>query len=462
MVCFSFANCFCGVGARRPRASSVSIAKATKYFESPGGAEVEEAATRETTAASVDEHLLSLDGPYPEVVTKRGDSDSDTSSVHPGDIDGWSNCADVADEFTCDGASLPRVGEVALGKDDFDAREHAAATTYGSDESDEEYDDNKAVILQRWSLVAGAVLEVIAMEAAGSDQEFESPCSTPNYMETPPSYQVTDFYASSQNSSFVGIPEGDATHFCIGTPGSSFFGGNYEERDFYADSRTSSFIGAQQEKDFYADSRESSFVGLQDGVDHFRIGTPTGSQSYRSECGDTMWGSTVWDGTKFEHARQSFVSTISNHTVTIVGTEKVGSARTTYFKIEVQGVTPRLVLKRFRQFEELDRALRKRLPPNSLPLLPPKSLLLRKNFSPKFKEARVKALGEYLSAAVAADPTLSIAALRQFLGMPTMLEGVDENVSFGSSTGFKSIGSTSTPRSNESSRSKGIFGFFGN
>eukprot|EP00927_Polykrikos_kofoidii_P005106 TRINITY_DN12037_c0_g2_i2.p1 TRINITY_DN12037_c0_g2~~TRINITY_DN12037_c0_g2_i2.p1 ORF type:complete len:702 (+),score=68.98 TRINITY_DN12037_c0_g2_i2:370-2475(+) len=103
--------------------------------------------------------------------------------------------------------------------------------------------------------------------------------------------------------------------------------------------------------------------------------------------------------------------------VAVVGAKKVGGV--TSFMIEVGEETPRTVFKRYSHFKELDRILRPTLTSSSLPLLPPQSLIIRKNFSKEFKAKRQRGLSDYLAAVIATDPSMSQPALRRFLSMPS-------------------------------------------
>lgn len=100
--------------------------------------------------------------------------------------------------------------------------------------------------------------------------------------------------------------------------------------------------------------------------------------------------------------------------VKIVGRND-GWLQPTTFEIQVEGQgTQHAVKRRYREFLELEAALRPEFP--NLPSMPPRSLVLSR-LDPSFLEAREKHLGELLGAAVAADPTISVPALRDFLGL---------------------------------------------
>lgn len=100
--------------------------------------------------------------------------------------------------------------------------------------------------------------------------------------------------------------------------------------------------------------------------------------------------------------------------VKIVGRND-GWLQPTTFEIHVEGQGAQYaVRRRYREFLELEASLRPEFP--DLPPMPPRSLVL-KSLDPGFLEAREIALGELLDAAVAADPTISVPALREFLGL---------------------------------------------
>lgn len=77
------------------------------------------------------------------------------------------------------------------------------------------------------------------------------------------------------------------------------------------------------------------------------------------------------------------------------------------------------VQRRYPCFARMSDALRQHC---SLPEMPPKSVF-RCRFSPTFREERVLALGQLVSAAVAADPFATHPALRTFLGLSNVEAG---------------------------------------
>jgi hypothetical protein len=88
-----------------------------------------------------------------------------------------------------------------------------------------------------------------------------------------------------------------------------------------------------------------------------------------------------------------------------------------YYRIEVrQGHGPvcHVVQRRYMEFDQLSSEIRGKCP--NLPELPPKSVF-RKAFSKRFNDERERDLNKFISCAVGADPLLSDAALRRFLGL---------------------------------------------
>eukprot|EP00927_Polykrikos_kofoidii_P085734 TRINITY_DN9401_c0_g1_i2.p1 TRINITY_DN9401_c0_g1~~TRINITY_DN9401_c0_g1_i2.p1 ORF type:complete len:338 (+),score=33.23 TRINITY_DN9401_c0_g1_i2:37-1014(+) len=141
-------------------------------------------------------------------------------------------------------------------------------------------------------------------------------------------------------------------------------------------------------------------------------GSVTPASSY---WGDESWYDQNTDNVDYAEPEESVIS--EHHcSAGVVGARKV-RGQGVFFIVEVVGDTSRVVLKRYRQFEELDHMLRRKLPPGSLPNLPPKSLIIRRSFSKSFMQKREQALGDYIKAAVAADPLLVEPALRQFVGI---------------------------------------------
>jgi len=101
--------------------------------------------------------------------------------------------------------------------------------------------------------------------------------------------------------------------------------------------------------------------------------------------------------------------------VKIVGRNDGWLHKPTTFEILVTGQgTEFAVQRRYKEFLELEGALRPQFP--DLPVMPPRSYVVRR-INPNFLDARQKHLAELLDAALAADPTISVPALRAFLGL---------------------------------------------
>ena len=88
--------------------------------------------------------------------------------------------------------------------------------------------------------------------------------------------------------------------------------------------------------------------------------------------------------------------------------------RASTYMLKIDGCNgKRFVQRRYADFARMSDAVRQH---HSLPAMPPTSLF-RCRLSPTFKEQRLLALGELVSAAVAADPFATHPALRAFLGL---------------------------------------------
>jgi hypothetical protein len=102
-----------------------------------------------------------------------------------------------------------------------------------------------------------------------------------------------------------------------------------------------------------------------------------------------------------------------------------------FFRVQVSGIGDKLtVMRRYREFASFARELRKTMPVESFPTMPPRSVV-RKCFVADFMEQRRQGLGAFLEAVVAADPFCQLPALRAFLGLPEC--GIAFQPNFGSS-----------------------------